>query len=125
MPIDITDAFPRWMAAHRYRAAYFEHPEDLDDGPRAECESALVEQVRAALRDPAADEQAVVALIGCGSLFGITRLSLLLDRIEGSIRGRLLVFFPGSYDGRQGYRLLEARRDWNYLAVPITAHAGA
>ncbi len=124
IPVDITNAFPTWMAAHDYREAYFASPEDLDDDARAGFEEALAEQVLVALRSATADENAVVAIIGSGSLFGITRLSLLLGKVEASIRGRLLVFFPGSYDESHGYRLLEARRDWNYLAVPITAHQG-
>jgi len=122
--VDLTDAFPRWMAAHDYREAYFATPEDLDDDAKAAFDESLAEQALAVLRADTSDERAVVALIGCGCLFGLTRLSLLLGRIDSAIRGRMLVFFPGSYDESHGYRLLEARRDWNYLAVPITAHQG-
>jgi len=43
--------------------------------------------------------------------------------VESSIRGRLLVFFPGEYENNN-YRLLDARDGWNYLAVPITAREG-
>jgi hypothetical protein len=119
IPVDLTDAFPRWMAGHDYRDAYFASPDDMDDDAKAAFDEALAVQVQTAL--DAADERTVVAIVGCGCLFGITRLSLLLGRVEGAIRGRLLVFFPGSYDESHGYKLLEARRDWNYLAVPITA----
>jgi hypothetical protein len=41
--------------------------------------------------------------------------------VEGDIRGRLVIFFPGEYDSNN-YRLLDARDGWNYLAVPITLH---
>ena len=37
--------------------------------------------------------------------------------------GRLLVFFPGSYENNN-YRLLDGYDGWNYLAVPITADKG-
>jgi len=124
LSFDLTDAFPQWMAAHNYRDEYFTTPEDLDDDAKAAFDEALAVRVLAVLNDRAADERSVVVLVGCGCLFGITRLSLLLGRLEGAIRGRLLVFFPGSHDENHGYRLLEARRDWNYLAVPITAHQG-
>lgn len=124
LTLDLTDLFPRWMAANDYRDAYFAAPEDLDDDAKAGFEEALVQQVLAVLTDAKADERSVVALVGCGCLYGITRLSLLLGRIEGAIRGRLLVFFPGSFDESHTYRLLEARPDWNYMAVPITAHQG-
>jgi len=56
---------------------------------------------------------------GLGSLFGITSVSALIEAVAGNIRGRLLVFFPGHYEGNN-YRLLDARDGWNYLAVPIT-----
>mgnify|MGYP000987610382 CR=1 FL=1 len=44
-----------------------------------------------------------------------------LKLIEGDIRGRLVLFFPGQLEGNN-YRLLDARDGWNYLAVPISQH---
>ena len=41
------------------------------------------------------------------------------------IKGRLLLFFPGEYDGNNCYRMLDARDGWNYLATPITCHEGS
>ena len=58
---------------------------------------------------------------GVGALFGLTRLSRVIKLVEPDIRGRLAIFFPGTYD-RNNYRLLDARDGWNYLAVPITLH---
>jgi len=63
----------------------------------------------------------VVAILGAGSLFGLARISQVLRMIEGDIKGRVIVFFPGHFE-RNNYRLLDARDGWNYLAVPITAH---
>ena len=60
----------------------------------------------------------VVALVGVGSLFSLYRVSRLLERVAPSIRGRLLVLFPGDRDG-SNYRMLEAQDGWNYLATPI------
>ena len=48
------------------------------------------------------------------------RVSELVAKAESKIRGRLLVFFPGAYENNN-YRLLDARKGWNYLAVPITS----
>ena len=64
-----------------------------------------------------------VALYGVASLFGFLRISEILPLVEGHIRGRLLVFFPGVYE-QNNYRLLDARDGWNYHAVPITASEG-
>ncbi len=69
------------------------------------------------------DENTVVAVYGAASLFGFTRVSLVLKEVVRDIRGRLVLFFPGEYE-ENNYRLLDARDGWNYLAVPITLHNG-
>ncbi len=117
--VDVTDGFGRWMAGQEYRDAYFEEPEYLAD-KMPEFAAFVADQVGEALAAPEADDNAVVALLGVGALFGLTRVSALMEAVAPKIRGRLLVFFPGSYDG-SSYRLLDARDGWNYLAVPITA----
>jgi hypothetical protein len=61
-------------------------------------------------------------VFGVGALYGFARVSRVLKLIEGDIRGRLVVFFPGQYE-QNNYRLLDARDGWNYLAVPITLHS--
>jgi hypothetical protein len=117
--IDLTDSFAHWMAQHDYREAYFEDPElmvtALDDFA-----AAIADQVIAALTSDAVDDQTVVAVAGLATLFGLTRASKLLRTVDASIRGRMLVFFPGQHEG-SNYRLLDARDGWNYLAVPIAA----
>ena len=37
-------------------------------------------------------------MFGVGALFGFTRVSRVLKLLEPSIKGRLVVFFPGTYD---------------------------
>ena len=46
-----------------------------------------------------------------------------MEQVQNDIPGRLLVFFPGTYEDNI-YRLLDARDGWNYHAVPITAVRG-
>ena len=65
------------------------------------------------------DENSVVGIYGIASLFGFVRVSELMKEIEGDVRGRVVVFFPGEHENNN-YRLLDARDGWNYLAVPIT-----
>jgi hypothetical protein len=48
------------------------------------------------------------------------RVSSLIERVEDSIRGRLLVLFPGDYTGNV-YRFMDARDGFNYMAVPNTS----
>jgi len=43
-----------------------------------------------------------------------------VDKLAPTVKGRLLVFFPGSFENNN-YRLLDGYDGWNYLAVPITA----
>jgi len=122
--LDLTNAFPEWMAAQEYRDAYFENPEDLggyQTGEITEFVQSLVARLRATIQQDA-DADTVVALLGVGSLFGLARVSKLVEDIKDIVPGRLLVFFPGEYHAEDhNYKLLDARDGWNYLAVPLLA----
>jgi hypothetical protein len=122
--IDLTDAFPAWMASQEYREAYFESPEDLagyQAGEFTEFVVALKAQLESRIRAEAGSDT-VVALLGVGTLFGIARVSAVVEHIKDAVPGRLLVFFPGEHHpDTHSYRLLDARDGWNYLAVPLTA----
>lgn len=118
--LDLTDAFETWMANHEYRDAYFEDP-DLMGYELSTFAEVLAERVREALTASDVTESTVVAISGLASLFGLTRVSALIDAVNRDIRGRLLAFFPGHYDEQSYFRLLDARDGWDYLAVPILA----
>ncbi len=119
--VDVTNAFSEWMAGDDYREQYFESPEDLQLKLDAELPEFVADRIRAALSDARVSDSSVVALFGVGALFGLTRVSQILKAVEPDIRGRLVVFFPGQLE-KNGYRLLDGRAGWNYLAVPITLH---
>jgi hypothetical protein len=121
--IDVTRSFSDWLAAHEYREAYFENPDDLKTalpGFVAEVERQLRETLTSG-DDP---ERTVVALSGIGALYPMAHVSTLIQRVATDIRGRLLAFFPGTLE-HGNYRLLDARDGWNYLAIPITIPEGA
>ena len=120
---DFTSVFARWMAGTKYRNSYFEEPSEMAIKLETDFLQFVAGQFRAALTDPKADENSVVACYGVASLYGFTKMSLVLKEVENDIRGRLVLFFPGEYEN-QNYRLLDARDGWNYLAVPITLHSG-
>lgn len=124
LPLDVTNAFPEWMAGQEYRDAYFESPEDLagyHSGELSEFVADLVAKLKARIADEA-DADTVVALLGVGTLFGLGRVSSVVEGVKEAIEGRLLVFFPGEYHPENhAYRLLDARDGWNYLAVPLMA----
>lgn len=122
--IDITTSFEVWMGSHDYRDAYFENPELLETALPAFF-SNVVAEVRAQLTTHS-DPRGVVGLLGAGTLFGLgdtVKVSALLNAVNDAIAGRLLVFFPGEYEGNS-YRLLDARDGCNYLAIPITPNGG-
>ncbi|HBI47070.1 MAG TPA: DUF1788 domain-containing protein [Planctomycetales bacterium] len=121
--IDLTEAFPNWICGPDnadFAESYFESPDSLDNAALADLMQSVVARVRSALTALADPENTVLALYGVASLFGFLKISELLPMVEGDVKGRLLVFFPGVYE-QNNYRLLDARDGWNYLAFPITA----
>jgi hypothetical protein len=124
---DFTDVFPAWLASDEYREAYFQAPEDLtkvdQKNEYAEFTVHAAGLLRDALTAEGVGENTVLGVFGAGTLYGFTRLSQILKKVETEVRGRLVLFFPGSH-GKNNYMLLDARDGWNYLAVPITLHDG-
>lgn len=118
--VDVTDAFPTWLAAHEYRESYFANPSALNVALDEFLEH-VVSDVRQALER--GDENTVVTVLGVGALFGFIKVSALVKVLQDHIRGRLLVLFPGTHDTNT-YRLLDARDGWNYMAIPITPDEG-
>jgi len=121
--VDVASAFAEWMAREAYREQYFASPDDLQLKLDAEFPEFVADRIRATLTDSRVSESSVVAVFGVGALFGLARVSHILKLLEPDIRGRLAVFFPGQLE-KNGYRLLDGRAGWNYLAVPITLHGG-
>ena len=122
--LDVTNAFPEWMATQEYRDAYFESPEDLAGYQAGEL-TEFVADLSAKLKvriNAEAGPDTVVAMLGVGTLFGLARVSSVVESIKEAVEGRLLVFFPGEHHPENHtYRLLDARDGWNYLAVPLLA----
>jgi len=113
--LDITNAFSQWLAAQRNRDGFFKNPGALS----VQRFVTYLSQLLIGNMGTAGDND-VVAVTGVGSLFGITRLSEIIKSVEGAIRGRMLVCFPGVRE-ENTYRMFESGDGWNYLAIPITA----
>lgn len=120
MEFDCTSCFAKWMAGDEYKEAYFEFPDDLDIKVPVEFRDRVAKSIKEVLL--ASDEKTVVALTGVASLYGFIRVSDLIQAVEPDIKGRLVVFFPGTKDGNN-YQLLDARDGWNYLAYSITLNS--
>lgn len=120
---DLTNAFPEWMQGEEYATSYFKEPELLNDLLPDELLGFIEKSFDAWAAKVPLTETTVVALMGVGSLFGFAKIKDCIDRLAPRVQGRLVVFFPGSYENNN-YRLLDGYDGWNYLAVPITADRG-
>lgn len=120
--LDLANSFAEWMTNHEYRDAYFESPEYMESALE-EYTNTITAQIVDLLASPAVDRNTVVALTGLAALFGLTSVSVLVNAVRGTIRGRLLVLFPGHKEG-SNYRFLDAKDGSNYLSIAITATDG-
>jgi hypothetical protein len=116
---DLTDMFAEWMANQKYAQSYFKKP-NLLANLYPKYQEFIEKKFSGFLEENAVNEDFVVGIQGVGSLFGFLKVKDVVDKLAPKIAGRLLVFFPGSYENNN-YRLLDGYDGWNYLAVPITA----
>ncbi len=121
--VDLTNTFSQWMASLDYPDRFFSRPQRLEMLLDGDFVPFTAQRLKEALADDGVDDNTVVAIHGAGSLLGFAHVSEVLALVRNEIQGRLLVFFPGEYDG-QIYRLLNARDGLSYLGVPITLHNG-
>ncbi len=115
--LHLAELAPPWFAAHDLFDGLAEQPDELP-GLLPDFEAHLIEVVSDRLRS--LGDTDILALSGAGSLFGLTRVSTIAEKVAPEIRGRLLLFFPGRHEAGV-YRLLDARDGWTYRATPIPA----
>lgn len=116
---DLTDTFAMWLASQKYAKSYFQKPHLLSTLQPKYLEF-ITDEFETFLQKNEVGSDSVVALQGVGTLFGFLKVKEVVDKLAPMVKGRLLVFFPGSYENNN-YRLLDGYDGWNYLAVPITA----
>jgi len=116
---DLTDTFATWMASQRYAKSYFQKPHLLPT-LLPKYLPYIENEFQAMLQKNDMGPNTVVAIEGVGSLFGFLKVKDIVDKLAPMVKGRLLIFFPGSFENNN-YRLLDGYDGWNYLAVPITA----
>ena len=103
--LDLASLVGPWFAAHPLFEGLVEQPDELQ-GLLPEVASYVGGRVRQELAKRGMDD--ILALAGAGALFGLMRISSLIEAVAPAIPGRLLVLFPGRYE-RGTYRLLDAR----------------
>lgn len=116
---DLTETFAGWLMSQRYAKSYFEKPH-LIQTLLPKYLDFIIQKFDAEMASYCSDDNAVVALSGVGSLFGLLKVKEVVDRLAPRVKGKLLILFPGSYENNN-YRLLDGYDGWNYLAIPITA----
>jgi len=114
---DLTNTFAEWMHGQKYAKSYYHKPNFMSSIIQR-YEEYIEVKFSEAIKDQNESENDVVALSGVGSVFGFIKVRDLVDRLAPQVTGRLLVFFPGSYENNN-YRLLDAYDGWNYHALPI------
>lgn len=117
---DATDSFSKWMMANTAAEKCFARPE-LFNSIIHTFKNSIIAEFKAFIKNTKPGKSDVVALTGIGSLFGFLKVKDFVEGISSTVPGRLVVFFPGSFENNN-YRLLDAYDGWNYLAVPITAN---
>jgi hypothetical protein len=118
LTVDLTDLLPKWIAVMSIARESLPNPST--SAPAANSKIWPLNGFVTAACSEDANATCVVAITGLATLFDFMRVSSLIERVEDSVRGRLLVFFPGEYAGNV-YRFMDARDGFNYMAVPITS----
>lgn len=116
---DLTDTFAVWLGNQRYKKSYFENPE-LISVLLPQYLEFIKKEFECFAQARKIDKNTVVALKGVGSVYGFLKVKEIVEALAPVVKGRLLVFFPGTHD-ENNYRLLDGYDGWNYLAVLITA----
>ena len=118
--INLKGSLSRWLnfVDEEERAEWFKNPEDIELYAKTEWKVLLTEFFRQEVSRTSDPESTVFALTGLMDLYDFLHVSELIDSLEQTFPGFLLVFFPGVKEGNT-YRFLDARTGWNYLAAPI------
>jgi len=116
---DLTDTFADWLSNQKYAKSYFEKPHLLTT-LLPKYLAYITAEFEEFIQKKGIDNNCVVAIQGVGSLFGFQKVKDVVDKFAPLVKGRLLIFFPGSYEN-DNYRLLDGYDGWNYLAVPLSA----
>jgi hypothetical protein len=65
-------------------------------------------------------DKTVFAILGAMGIYDFAYISEVFEFLPKNLPGNLLLFFPGEKE-ENIYKFLNARKGWNYMAVPILA----
>lgn len=118
--IDLEGSLARWLGSvdEEEREEWFRNPGDIELYAKTEWKDVLKQFFQKKADCTSAPERTIFALTGLMDLYDFLHVSDLIESLEETFPGYLLVFFPGVKEGNT-YRFLDARTGWNYLAAPI------
>jgi hypothetical protein len=121
--IDLKGSLARWLDSvdEEERAEWFKNPGDIELYAKSEWKDVLTQFFQEEVTRATVPERTVFALTGLMDLYDFLHVSDLIESLEETFSGYLLVFFPGEKEGNT-YRFLDARTGWNYLAAPILSN---
>ena len=120
---DLTNTFAEWLSDQRYAESYFQKPSLLST-LLPKYLVYIADQFSGLIQQNNVGSNSVVAVKGVGSLFGLLKVKTVVDKLAPLVKGRLVVFFPGTFENNN-YRLLDGYDGWNYLAIAVTANSEA
>jgi len=118
--IDLRGQLTAWFQSvdSEELSVWFQFPQDIESYAKTGLQEHLANFIRAETAKVSEPSRTVFALTGLMELFDYRHVSEVVNELEQSFKGFLLVFFPGERE-ENTYRFLGARDGWNYLAVPI------
>lgn len=115
---DLTNTFAKWITSLKYARSYYQKP-NLISSVIEKYGDYIYEEFEKMIQEKNPCDKDVIALTGVSTIFGFLKVSDLVERFSQKVAGRLVVFFPGSYENNK-YSLLDAYDGWDYHAFAIT-----
>lgn len=123
--IDLSDAIADWLDSldERKKQECLANDKDTEDTAESLFKRHLVKVIENAIgKQKAVDcDKTVFAITGSMGIYDLTFISDVFEDLHKDTPGNLLLFFPGEKEGNI-YKFLNARKGWNYMAVPILAN---
>ena len=114
LDLEISKAYSDWLERLDYLEEYFKDPDDMTETLLAD----FLEHIKGAIEKEQPDENTVFALYGVGALLGVAKVRTMIEKASPVIKGRLVVFFPGTHKGNT-FSLMDAYDSWGYLATAL------
>lgn len=122
--IDFTDSLAEWLDSmpEQKRKECLADDENTADIAKPLFMRFLAERIKNTIEEtPAAKvDRSVFAIVGLMGIYDFAFISEVFESLSKNLPGNLLLFFPGEKEGNI-YKFLNARKGWNYMAVPILA----